>query len=265
MANSLFGTGIAPAQIRQTILQPAGIPGSTFVRPQQYAAGTNLTALASALGGLNTALQGYAAKQEQKAEDPNELGNREWIARRQQMTLDELKAEAAAGTPDGIRARQDALDALLAERANAEFRTQWVTVYNTEFDKTGGDMNATFEQLRSEFAGQLPSEISRGNFYRLTGPYFEQWQAEDTKTKVGYVKDQIATTVVQSFRTANDDMAAAGKSPQERAAAIFQMSASNRTFLEMSGQEQNDTLFALATEYALKGDEELVKELLQGT
>lgn len=265
MTNGIFGTNVAAPRLRQTDLQPAAIPGSTYVRPQQREVGTNLNALASALGGLNSALQGYAALQEQKAEDPNDLANREWIARRQQMSMDQLRAEAANGTPDGIRARQDALDALLGERANADFRNRWLTLYNTDFDKTAGDMAGEYERMRQEFAASLPSEISRGNFYRLTGPHFEQWQAEDTKAKVGFVREQISTTVVQSFRTANDDMASAGKSAQERAAAIFAMSASNRTFLEMSGQEQNDTLFALAQEYALRGDEELVRELLQGT
>lgn len=263
--NSLFGTRVAEPRLRQTALQPAGIPGSTYVRPQEYEAGTNLNALASALGGLNTALSGFAARQKQKAEDPNDEDNRLWIARRQQMTMEELQSEATNGTADGIRARQDALDALLGERANADFRNRWTGFYNTEFDKTGGDMQAEYDRMRQEYAGQLPSEISRGNFYRLTGPHFEQWQAEDTKAKVGFVKDQIGTTVVQSFRTANEDMQAAGKSAQERADAIFAMSASNRTFLEMSGQEQNDTIFALATEYALKGDEELVGLLLRGT
>ena len=265
MPNGLFGTNIAETRIRQTALQPAAIPGSTYVRPQQQEVGRNLAALAQALGGMNSALQGFAQRQEQQQKDPNSDLNREWIAKRQQMTLEQLREEARIGSPDGIRARQDALDALLGEKQNDAFRQRWVEFYNTEFDQSRGDMSAAFEQMRSEYAANLPSEISRGNFYRLTEPYFGQWQQEDTKQKVGFVKEQINTTVVASFRNANDDMAAAGKTPEERATAIFAASASNRDFLEMSGQEQNDTLYALAQEFALKGDKDMVAALLRGT
>lgn len=154
---------------------------------------------------------------------------------------------------------------MLAERQNASFRDGWLTFYNTEFDQMGGNMAAEYERMRSEFASHLPDEISRGNFYRLTQPHFEQWQNQDTTTKVGFVSDQIDTTVIQSFRTANDDLKGQGVSAKDRAAAIFTMSAGNRTFLEMDGKRQNDTLFQMASIAALEGDEELVKELLRGT
>ncbi|KKC33264.1 hypothetical protein [Devosia psychrophila] len=265
MADGLFGTNVAASQLGQAALKPAGIPGSTFIQPRQVETGGNLRALASALGGLNTALQGYGQRQEAKQADPASDMNRDWVARREQMTMGELKEEARLGTPDGIRARQDALDALLGERANDDFRTGWTTFYNTEFEKVGGNMNAEYERMRGEYAAAMPSEISKGNFYRLTGNHFSQWQATDTEQKVGFVKEQIATTVVASFRNASDDMEAAGKTANERAQAIFGASASNRTFLEMSGQEQNDTLYALAAEYAVKGDKDMVRELLQGT
>lgn len=39
MATGLFGTGARVGSINQTAIQPAGIPGSTFVRPQQREAG----------------------------------------------------------------------------------------------------------------------------------------------------------------------------------------------------------------------------------
>lgn len=263
--NGLFGTNATPPQLRQTALQPAGIPGSTYVRPQEYEAGTNLNALASALGGLNQSLQNFSARQKQKAEDPNDLANRQYVGRVQQMNLEQLRAEAASGSADGNLIKQDALASLLGERQNAAFRDRWLTFYNTEFDKTGGNMQAEYDRLRSEFASELPDDVSKGNFFRLTGPHFEQWQNEDTKAKVSYVQEQIGTTVVQSFRTANEDMAGAGKTPQERANAILTMSASNREFLEMSGQQQDATIMQFAQELALQGEEELVTALLQGT
>ena len=76
MPNGLFGTNIAETRIRQTALQPAAIPGSTYVRPQQREVGRNLAALAQALGGMNSALQGFAQRQEQQQKDPNSDLNR---------------------------------------------------------------------------------------------------------------------------------------------------------------------------------------------
>ncbi|SFQ37959.1 pseudouridine-5'-phosphate glycosidase [Nitratireductor indicus] len=54
-------------------------------------------------------------------------------------------------------------------------------------------------------------------------------------------------------------------SAQEAAEIIFAKSASNRDFLGLSGQEQNDTLFALAEEYAEQGREDLARALLEGS
>ena len=95
--NDLFGTRIATPQLRQTALQPAGIPGSTYVRPQQYEAGSNLNALANALGGLNSSLQAFAARREQKANDPNDEANRLFSAKVAQTSprqIDDLMVSA---------------------------------------------------------------------------------------------------------------------------------------------------------------------------
>lgn len=73
------------------------------------------------------------------------------------------------------------------------------------------------------------------------------------------------TCLVSIGGNANDDMSVKGLPATDRAKAIFEASASNRTFLGMSGDEQNSTLFNLAKEFALKGDEDMVRELLMGT
>ncbi len=51
----LFGTNAQIRPIKQTAIQPTGIPGSTFVRPQQREVGTNSQRLGEALAALNPA------------------------------------------------------------------------------------------------------------------------------------------------------------------------------------------------------------------
>lgn len=264
MADGLFGTNVAAPRLRQTALRPAGIPGSTFVAPERREVGTNLNRLASALGNLNGALSGFAQRQEAKAKDPNSDDNLLYKARLQQMGFDELRAEAEAGTATGNKIKQDALDVLIAARANEAFRNDWTAYYNTEFDQTTGDIGTEYETRRAEWASRLPSEIARGAFYQGTREHFAQWQAADTKAKVEYVQGEINTSILSQFRLANDDLAAKGADAPTRAKAIFEMSAQNRPFLGLNGQQQNATIFILAQEYALAGDKDMVEALLKG-
>lgn len=261
----LFGSGVQAPQLRQVPLQPAGVPGSTFVRPQEVQTGGNLRALADALGGLNTALQNYGnvtAKQEQ---DPQSRANQEWIAKRQQMSIEDLRKEAAAGSADGVRVREDALFSLLGERANDDFRKRWTEFYNTEFDRTSGDASAEYERLRQEYASGLPNDLAKGNFYRLTKDHYSAWMQKDTEQKVEVAKQNIGTTIMDGFRNSIDDARGInGKDENEAAKIIFQKSAANRDFIGLSGQEQNDAIFELAREYALKGDEKMARALLEG-
>lgn len=261
----LFGTRAQVRPLSQTAIQPTGIPGSTFIRPQQREAGGNASALATALGSLNSALQNFGAVKAAQQEDPQARANREWIARRQQMSADQLRQEAANGTTDGIRVREDALNAMLGERANDDFRQKWMEFYNTEFDRTSGNAAAEYERIRQEFAEGLPTEIARGNFYRLTKDHFSAWMEKDTEEKVGQVKQELNTTIVDSFRNSIDDAVSIhGRTAQEAAAIVFRKSAANRDFLGLSGQEQNETIFRVAEEYALKGEEEVARALLEG-
>lgn len=262
---TLFGTNAQAPQLRQVPLQPAGIPGSTFVRPQEVQTGGNLKALADALGGLNSALQNYGNVTARQEEDPQSRANREWIAKRQQMSIEDLRKEAAAGTADGVRVREDALFSLLGERANDDFRKRWTEFYNTEFDRTSGDASAEYERLRQEYASGLPNDLAKGNFYRLTKDHYSAWMQKDTEQKVEVAKQNIGTTIMDGFRNSIDDARGIhGKDETAAANIIFQKSAANRDFIGLSGQEQNDAIFELAREYALKGDEKMARALLEG-
>lgn len=263
MAQGLFGTNTAAPELQQTRLQPTATPGSTFVRPQQVQTGGNLRALTDALGGLNQSLNSYAQVKDRINDDPESLANKEWVAIRQQMSIEELRAEAEAGSPNGIRVRQDALDGLLGERANADFRNSWAEHYNTGFDRANGDVAAEYEQMREQYAESLPSEIARGNFYRLTGQHFESVIAADTEQRLTTAKGQVNATIVDSWHVQISDAMSAGETdPAVIAQAVIDGSASNSTFYGLSGQEQIDTVWSLAERVALEGNPELARAIL---
>lgn len=266
MADGLFGTSAPRPQLQQTALRPTAIPGSTFVRPQQREAGGNLRALAEALGGLNQSLQNYAGVVKQEEQDPASRANKEWIARAQQMDATQLSALAQSGEADGVRVREDAMFALLGERANSDFRTEWMTFYNTEFDRANGDAAAEYQRMRADYATRLPNDISKGNFFRLTEQHYQSWMETDATQKIEEIKSEINFAVVDSFRTTIDDAMGgpAPKSATDAAQLVFAKSASNRAFLEMTGSEQNQALFAIANEYALKGQEDVARAILEG-
>lgn len=261
MATGLFGTGTAPAQLPTTPLRPAATPGSTFVQPVRRQAGGNLEALANALSGLNGALVDFAKTKDAIRDDPNSRANQEWIAKREQMTLDELLADPDQGT--GVRVREDARSALLGERANLDFRQEWLTYYNTDFDRTRGDAKAEFEAMRQKYAGALPDEIARGNFYRNTNGYLDSVLTADTEEKVTTAKGQIGATIVDAWSLKINDMLAAGNAdPEKIAAEVFAAGEANSKFFSLSGQEQIAHVVALAEKLATEGQPELVKALL---
>ncbi len=265
MASGLFGTNTQVGDIRQTALQPAGLPGSTFVRPQERETGGNLHALANALGNLNGALLDYGHVLAAEKNDPKSNENREQVARLQQMSREQLVSEIAGHTLDGNKVQLDAAELLLGERANDDFRKQWLEFYNTKFDRSSGDAAAEYERQRKAFADALPSEISKGHFYSLTGDHFRAWMEKDTEDKVALAKQEVNSTIVSSFRNAVDDaMNVNGKTAEEAAQIVFAKSAANRDFLALSGQEQNETVFSIAEEFALQGREDIAKALLEG-
>lgn len=265
MANGLFGINIAAPQLQQSRLAPAGVPDSTFIRPAQQQTGGNLKALADSLQGLNGALQNYGNATARQEQDPQSRANQEWIAKRQLMTTDQLREEARVGSPDGVRIREDALNSLLGEKANDDFRTRWTTFYNTEFDQTSGDAAAEYERMRQETAEALPNDLSKASFYRMTKEHFSSWMQKDTERKVENTMGEIDTAIVGSFRATIDDGLGIHKlTPQQAADAVFKKSSSNREFLGLDGKRQNDTIFKIAEEYALQGNEELARALLEG-
>lgn len=265
MANGLFGTGTQVPTINQPRVQPAAIPGSTYVRPQERQVGGNAAALADALGGLNSSLQNYANMRHAQENDPNSLDNKEWIARRQQMTFDDLRREAEQGTADGNRIRTDALNLLLADRGAEEYRQWALEYYNTDFDRSSGDFSADSLSKMEEIAEGLP-EVARGSFFEKTRPFAQKWAETDIKDKTEYLRGEINTSVVSGFRNTIDSILMDGKgTPEEAASAIFEQSAQNRTFLGLSGTEQNATIFSVAQEYAQQGNTAMVEALLNGT
>ena len=263
----LFGTRIQLPELSQTALRPAAsVSSSTFERaPDASAAKSSakdLEELVRALGTLNESVNRYANVRESVRQDPQAQANKDWIAKRSQMNFEQLRSEAEKGSPDGIRVREDAVYALLGDKAYSQFRNDWATYYNTEFDRQNGDLSAEYEKRRQEFAANLPDDISRGRFYNLTEKNFENWQEVNTKERIEHATEQVQTAVLDNFRNTISDGKDAGLSPQEIAKKVFEASAGNRSFLNFSGQQQNETLFQVATEAAQNGDLELVRALV---
>lgn len=261
MADGLFGTGTSPARIKQTQLRPAQVAGSTYVAPRRQESGGNLRALADALGKLNSSLVNYQETTRQIGEDPNSRSNKEYQARLQQMSLDELRQEAKSGSALGSRIRTDALETLIADRAVEDYRLWAQEYYNTDFDRATGNFAADSEAKLAEMAEWMP-EVARGTFYQKVRPFAQSWAETDVKDKTATIKQEINTSIVTGFRNAIDLGIESGTPADEIAAQVFAMSADNRDFLGLSGQEQNETLLSIAEEYAQRGEVEVARALL---
>ena len=258
----IFGTDIADPRTPRIKLQSPGIASAPVLRAAQPVRNSNVDALVRSLGGLNAALEEYGKVDRAIKNDPNSTENKEYFARLQMMTPEQLREEARTGSSDGIRVRNDALNALLGERASSDFRVSWSSYYNTDFDRTYGDAGAEFDRMREDFAADLPTEISKANFYRQTDAFRGSWMEKDAAEKTEHTKTLINSTILDGMRNSVDDDLHASVEPSEIVRKVFQRSSANRDFLGLSGQEQNETLFALAQEYAQRGEVEVVRQLL---
>jgi len=259
----LWGSGRQVHPLSQTPIQPAPVPRTPFVQAQRIETGGNLTKLAQSLSGFNQSLNNLANVNAREKADPNSRDNREWIAKRQQMTVEELREEVKNNTPNGIRVREDALNLLLAEPAAAQFKRDFWQFYNTEFDKTSGDVETAFEQYRQQYAATLPSEIARGNFYQKTNQFRNEILDKDQEQKVAYTVQQLGSALTDSFRNTIEDALSQGKTPQEAATLVFSNGANWSDFMSLSPQDRDEAILSLAKEYALQGNETMVKALLE--
>lgn len=260
MADGLFGTGVAVPSIRQPALTPTGIPGSTYVRPQQKQTGGNLSALADALGGLNNALQSFGAASARSDQDPGSEANRQFADSIAGMSLE----DAMKKFPEAKnRIQKDGVLSLVGSKAAYEFRQFVTEQYNNGgFDQNSGDFNSWVEGHRKEYAARLQDPAMQAAFFRGTDNWTQQFGEQDLKRKLENTMAERDTAVVDEFRMIADDGLSGGKSGEEIADLIIKQSSENRTFRGLDGKSQNETLFRLAEEYALKGQPELVKALL---
>lgn len=256
----LFGTRAGIRPIRPVAIQPTGLPGSTFVRPQQRQTGSNLAALADALGGLNSALQQYGSVAQREANDPDSEGNRAFADSIAGLSLE----DAMKKFPEAKnRIQKDGVLSLVGSKAASEFRQTVTDAYNSgDFDQNSGDFNIWIAQKRGEYADRLPNQAMKAAFFRGTEEWTQRFQDTDLKRKLENVVSERDTAVVGEFRMIVDDGIASGTSPEEIAAQVIAQSSQNRTFRGLDGKAQNETLFRLAEEFALKGKPELVKALL---
>lgn len=256
----LFGTNIGLEGIRTASIQPTGTPGSTFVRPQQKEVGGNLRALADALGGLNGALQNLGAASGRDGKDPDSDENRAFADSIAGMSL----TEAMEKYPDAKnRIQKDGVLSLVGSKAAYEFRQHITEQYNNGgFDQSQGDFNSWVEGERQKFAGGLNDQAMQAAFFRGTDNWVQQFGEADLKRKVETAMTERDTAVVDEFRMIVDDGLGRMDDPAKIADDIINQSSQNRAFRGLDGRSQNETLFKLAEEYALKGQPELVKAIL---
>jgi len=259
----LWGSGKELHPLSQIPIQPAPVPRVPFVQAQRVETGGNLTRLAQSLTHLNQGLNNLANTQAQIKADPNSRENQEWIAKRQQMTIDQLREEAKNNTANGIRVREDALNLLLAETTAANFKRGFLEFYHTEFDKNSGDLATAFDQYRQQYSETLPNDLSRGQFYRQTETYKQDMLNQDVQQKVEYTVHKLTSALADSFRNTIEDGISQGKTPQEVAGLVFANAATQGDFISLDPASQNQALFELVKEYALQGNEEMVKALLE--
>jgi hypothetical protein len=262
MAEGIFGTRQRAPSIDPVAIQPAGVPGSTFVRPQQVAAGGNLQALAESLGGLNRALSGFAAVKAQEDQDPASRANKAFLDSIQGKDTAELQLMASNGDFSN-HIQEDGLKTLLGSKANSDFRNFAAEWYETEFDKVNGNLAAELEQKRQEFAQALPDDAARASFFKGSEEWTQRFLMGDIDRRVKTAAADRNEAVVDEFRTIADDALANGATPEEVAAQVIRQSGLNRSFRGLTGQEQNATLYSLAQEYALQGRTDIVRALLE--
>ncbi|RWO57059.1 hypothetical protein [Mesorhizobium sp.] len=212
------------------------------------------------MGGLNNALQNYGAVAARSDRDPDSEANRQFADSIAGMSLeDAMKKYPEAKN----RIQKDGVLSLVGSKAAYEFRQFITEQYNNGgFDQNSGDFNSWVEGHRKEYAARLQDPAMQAAFFRGTENWTQHFGEQDLKRRLENTMAERDTAVVDEFRMIAEDGISGGKSGEEIADLIIKQSSANRTFRGLDGKSQNETLFRLAEEYALKGQPELVKALL---
>jgi len=259
----IFGSGREVHNLKQTSIQPTPVPSTPFVQAPRYEAGGNLIKLAQSLTNLNQSLNNLANVNAREQADPDSRENQEYAAKLQQMNLAELKHEAHNNTHGGVRIKENILNRLMADKTVANFKLAWDEFYNTEFDKTGGNLDEAYEAFRLQYADALPTNISKGLFYQLTEGTKQLAQEADQQQKIDYAVGTITSSLTDNFRNTIDDaLHVHGKTEAEAAQLVISNGAQLAEFMSLSPQERDDALLKLVEEYALQGNVTMVEALL---
>ena len=260
MAQGLFGTQTVAPSLDTIALRPAGVQSASFLRPQSKEAGGNLKALADSLGSLNNALLNYGSTVAREDKDPDSEKNRAFADELAMKGLDDLKAYSPEGRN---RIQKDALYAAVGNKAAYQFRQDIQEGYEKEFDQNNGNFNEWAGKKRLEFAETLTDPASKAAFMRSTEQFTQSFGQKDLERKIVVAKEQVASTVVDTARMSIDDGLEKGIAPSELAKTVLVDIKKSREFLNMDGTQQNAAIFAVAQEYARKGNVGLVTSLLE--
>lgn len=257
---SLRGRVAAPdaAQLRPSIAQPVASPVDTYVRPEVDGTNDDMSRLAAALADFNPSLKAFAKARQGTPEDARAK------ALKALQTADPvtLKEQVKSGAIPELQT----LEGLKVFGEHQAYRdaAELTRLYNEEFDKEGGNVDALFQQIvdktYAEY-GQDPAfldtyaPVMQKTWENLRGVHADaQTEAEMTRRK---------DTVFSTWYNRVDFQMADGKTPAEIATGLFDDIPNNRDFLRLHPKEQQQMLLTLADQQATKGNFDVAKAIIE--
>jgi hypothetical protein len=262
MAQRLYGAGVGAEGVSPEALQPAPLPGSTFVTPvRRSGVGDNAMHLADALGNFNQSLLRFGSQMTRLENDPNSAANQDFANSLYGKSSDELAALSADGRYRP-RIQQDALSSLLGVKAAETYQKDTQEWVGTEFDQNKGDLTSELAKRHKAALDALPNDAARASFYKSTESFNQSLINGDIKRRVDNATSQRNDAILTKNRQIIAEGDQKGWTPEQTAAAVMAAGKDDRAFIGLDGQTQNGILFQLATELANQGKTELVTAIL---
>ena len=256
MAIPRDGRVVTPDFTPREALQPAPIPGSTYVRPAQtqQIGMSHYEAIAQALGNFSAGLRTYAnekAQEEQKKQEDAYMADFMLKPREEQQRL----------------IREGKVPRLYADQTAAVWGAGTANDFNNgiegwlnEAPPEGMSQEQYIEQKRREFAAGLPKGPAQSAFVKLTQPNLEQANASIAKRRTDVAAEALADKYLGYMREVVNKE---GKGDPE--ATITKLAAHMKVLVDdrkaIDGKQANAYWMRLAEEWAAEGRFDLIDEL----
>jgi hypothetical protein len=249
-------------------IQPAGIPGDTYIRPPAPPATNDLLQVAEALGSVHSGLKEFAAAEKQRTAkttaDERLKGLDEIAVNQAKMTPAEFNKYIGGKVQDGSlpQASRDAYAAAGVLSAANEYRTAAANWYDTSFDREHGDILSGLQQFRASQMGQFKDPALQAAFARATDPINEQLIAGHQKVLEQRLGEQRITSATDNYELVAEAALAHGTGTEIVSKHLAQSSNDLKKTLKLTGPENDEALMRLANHYATQGRDDVVKAIL---